>query len=171
MGWPLKDRGIAPRVTVAYSIRTGAPPVAVQIASQVRSSSGTTYGLARLGGGPAMMPGGYVSSRIQDRPEPAPVVTVTPEDPNEETPQSIRARLLTNLTSATTMEGVLPSRAVLRGRYGRGLLPALLHLERQGHLKLWLGRRGTSVADEMIIRVTGSDVDLRTVDAPAHIRL
>lgn len=155
-----------------YTILTGHPPVAQQIADQVRSSSGMTYGRARPGGGPAMMPLCFTSPRIAEvaprviAPDPAPAAD---PEPRVSSPDRLLADLLGMEAGGTTL---LPDRPELVRRFGRQVVRRLGVLADRQRLKFWAAHQSDrSCIGAVIIRMAGSEREMRTANAPSWMHL
>ena len=106
-----------------------------------------------------MMGSAFVSPRLEP---PVPVEAVIDAE-------STTDRLLAYLLARDAAEAVLTPRNILYERFGNNLINTLRILERQKKLAFWYGtRHDGAFKAEMVIRLAGSERELRTADAPTH---
>lgn len=107
-------------------IYTGAPPVRQQIANQVRSASGMTFGISTADG-PRLAPLAYRRMITPIERQPAPLVAPPGDAP-------LTDRLLYRLQVLVRDGLPLPSRKKLTEEFGPGFKPALQTLLNAGRL-------------------------------------
>ena len=144
----------SPRSNVIV-IWTGAPPPEVQVANQVRSSTGATYA-------PKMT----AFTRLPPPRAAVPVPAETIEDPPADLLRWLDRRARAN-DSLPPIDDIAPALGWLGGR--GMVLRALRILESRRALTIWRGS-DFKLGGQYVIRLTGSDSDLRTCDAPASAR-
>ncbi len=153
----LVDRGGPHPVRIIY---TGHPPVIEQLRGQVRSPTGMTFGLKTHDG--AKMPPGFTSYQF-------PREAAAPE-PAHHQPRgraaTISDDIIPRLRALADDNGMLPPRSTLRAAFGRNLVRQLHFLESAGCIRLWVADPGGNTRG-IAIRIPGSDLILRTPDAPA----
>ena len=150
-----ENRGGKHPVKIIY---TSAPSLAVQLARQVRSNTGMTWGVKSADG--AKMP---------------PAFTASPQRQRAEAPQKPRLSGLTGLQTflqeTAAAGGLLPPRTEFLSLFGRRYLDGLQALKTAGCIDLWFAYAGNGCRQSGIaIRIKGSDVVMRTPDAPLNIR-
>lgn len=168
--------GPKPRSRVSTSrairiVRTGHPPVAVQIADQVRCGSGMTFGRPSPDGA-KMFP---AFSHPARREEPVRVVTADPTPKSDAAPMPCRTAgpvvqvELLRYLEALASRNVPLIRAELRDRFGHGWAQFLRGLEKKRLVRFALGPSGGKFASHVAIRLVEQDILLQTQDCPAHI--
>jgi hypothetical protein len=169
-GRPLAGPGPAPRPAEKYSRLSGAPPISEQLADQVRSGSGMTYGRtsAKTGQTVPMMPPGRAA-----RPDPVPVadpaldrVSLPVAVPLALVTGQVRIAMMRYLTGLSATGGDLLTRTQFVHRFGNDAMKVLKVLADLGHIQLWRPAQHTAYFPEMIIRVAGASRDVRTPGAP-----
>ena len=158
--------GLAPAVTLrprvstrtGWVIMTGHPPVAVQLAGQVRSATGATYA-------PRML---AISPRTRPADDIAPAAA--PEPLVEIDPKVRHVILIDHLLNLVRGEGPLPSCQAMAQDLGEGWDPtkvshSLTTLGRSGRIKIWWGS-AVGLRGKHIIRIPGEARELRSKGVP-----
>jgi hypothetical protein len=147
----------AAKVPETKIILTGYPPVEVQLADQVRSATGMTYGVRTPDG--AKMASAFMSNRITQ-----PVLAEREPAAAELQLTGETLRLYRMLQTLDAARASIPDRTLIREHFGHMFVLLIRRIVRAELAEFWDGR--TKKSGAMALRLKGSSHIMRTADAP-----